>query len=255
MGVKLSLDELKQRIFKVHGDTYIYDYTTFKTVKENIKVICREHGDFTVRLESHINGKICPNCIKKRVSDKYRLKSVVNKLEQLSKIQQPDDYKLIPLSKGRFTKIDNEDFERVIKYSWYFSNNYGWNDCVGAMHRFIMDCPEDKVIDHDNMDKLDNRKFNLRVCVKSENEVAKPKSKSRDYSSKYKGVHWSKHLKYWVAQIKKGSARLHLGYFKDEIECAKARDVKALELFGEFAYLNFPEKKEEYLKIIRKSQK
>jgi len=33
----------------------------------------------------------------------------------------------------------------------------------------------------------------------------------------------------------------HLGSFVDEIEAAKARDRKAYELCGDFAYLNFPE--------------
>jgi len=33
----------------------------------------------------------------------------------------------------------------------------------------------------------------------------------------------------------------HLGLFDDEVEAAKARDRKAWELRGEFAYLNFPE--------------
>ena len=33
----------------------------------------------------------------------------------------------------------------------------------------------------------------------------------------------------------------YLGLFDDEVEAAKARDRKAYELHGEFAYLNFPE--------------
>lgn len=32
------------------------------------------------------------------------------------------------------------------------------------------------------------------------------------------------------------------------------RDIKSLEIGGDYAYLNFPEKKEEYLKIISNNQ-
>ena len=34
---------------------------------------------------------------------------------------------------------------------------------------------------------------------------------------------------------------IYLGLFDDEAEAAKARDRKAYELAGEFAYLNFPD--------------
>lgn len=33
----------------------------------------------------------------------------------------------------------------------------------------------------------------------------------------------------------------HIGYFNDEIEAANAYDCKALELFGEYANINFPD--------------
>jgi hypothetical protein len=35
--------------------------------------------------------------------------------------------------------------------------------------------------------------------------------------------------------------RFNLGAYDNEIEAARAYDRKAIELFGEFAYLNFPE--------------
>jgi hypothetical protein len=43
----------------------------------------------------------------------------------------------------------------------------------------------------------------------------------------------------WVATIKAGGRRRHLGYFADELEAAGAYDAAAKELHGEHAGLNF----------------
>jgi hypothetical protein len=44
--------------------------------------------------------------------------------------------------------------------------------------------------------------------------------------------------------------RKSFGYYADEIEAAKAYDVAALELFGEFAQLNFPHKAETQYRLF-----
>jgi len=41
--------------------------------------------------------------------------------------------------------------------------------------------------------------------------------------------------------IKHKGELFNLGLFDDDVEAAKARDRKAYELEGEFAYLNFPD--------------
>jgi hypothetical protein len=44
----------------------------------------------------------------------------------------------------------------------------------------------------------------------------------------------------WQAQIRHNGRQYYLGLYDDEVEAAKARDRKALELLGESAYLNVP---------------
>ncbi len=58
----------------------------------------------------------------------------------------------------------------------------------------------------------------------------------------------------WVARIQYHGKTYHLGSFVDEIEAAKARDRKAYELFGEMAYLNFPEDLPALRRLCRKKR-
>ena len=63
-------------------------------------------------------------------------------------------------------------------------------------------------------------------------------------SSKYKGVMLDKRRQgqgktdVWRSYIKKRGKVSHIGFFEREEEAAVAYNLKALELFGEFAKLN-----------------
>lgn len=45
----------------------------------------------------------------------------------------------------------------------------------------------------------------------------------------------------WTARLCHNGARIHLGYYADESEAARAYDRAAREYHGEYARLNFPQ--------------
>jgi len=153
--------------------------------------------------------------------------------------------KLIPLTQGKFAIVDAEDYDWLNKYKWYASRAkrtyYARGTIKGKhvrMHRLILDAPPHLFVDHINCNGLDNRRKKLRLCTHFQNQ--QNRRPSLNGKSKYKGVCWSKRHKKFRARITYNRKSYHLGLFDSEIDAAKAYDKKALELFGEFAYLNFP---------------
>ena len=153
----------------------------------------------------------------------------------------------IELSWGKWAIVDAEDYEQLSKYRWcaiqtgrnWYAKTFDRNGIILSMHRFITNAPKGLFVDHKNHNGLDNRRSNLRLCTHAQNQQnTKPRSGG---TSKYKGVFWEKAKKKFRAKITHNRKGIHLGYFDDEIDAAKAYDKKAVELFGEFAYLNFPQ--------------
>lgn len=152
--------------------------------------------------------------------------------------------KKIMFPKGGFAQVDDEDFVRLSPYSWhkhhlgYAFARIGANGKKELMHRFIIDAPTGLFVDHVNGDKLDNRKINLRLCSPHDNARSKTtKSKS---SSGYRGVSRNVGSKKYNAAISIDGKAVGLGRFETPEEAALAYDKKAMEVYGEFANLNFP---------------
>ena len=104
------------------------------------------------------------------------------------------------------------------------------------MHRLIMNTPQGMDTDHINHNKLDNKRSNLRICTTSQNMMNTCLSSKN--TSGFKGVFWDKRNKKWGAHIGYKKKTLYLGIFKNKINAAKAYNLKALELFKDFACLN-----------------
>lgn len=158
--------------------------------------------------------------------------------------------KEIPLTKGKVAIVDDEDFDRVSAFKWQAceSEKGGWYACRTAyntitnrpmvyLHRFILGSPKSHV-DHRNRNGLDNRRKNLRIASRSQNQANV--TLRRDNTLGYKGVVLRRGG--WGAQIRHQGSRQWLGVHPTKETAARAYDTKALELFGEFACLNFPVK-------------
>ncbi len=127
--------------------------------------------------------------------------------------------------------IDDEDETRVTKWKWQINHNgYAcrnhWNPETKKyekmyMQRYIMGTPKGLDTDHINRNKLDNRKVNLRVATRSENNFNSGLSSAN--TSGYKGVHWFKPAKLWRAYITIDGKRIELGYSKVKEEAIKLR--------------------------------
>lgn len=157
--------------------------------------------------------------------------------------------KKIPLTQGKFAIVDDEDYEWLNQHKWcvaHCTNKYYAVRFISVnkkriqlyMHREIMGAMKGQEIDHRGGNSLDNRKSNLRFCTRSENLQNQHRTKNN--STKFKGVSWHKLRHKWQAYINFNKTRIQLGYFDNENDAAKAYDIEATKLFGEFANLNFP---------------
>lgn len=157
--------------------------------------------------------------------------------------------KQIPLTRGKFAIVDDEDFDWLSQWKWYArkSRNTFYaerhisreNDkrITIRMHREVCGTPPRMETDHRDGDGLNNCRSNLRVATQSQNNANQRKLRSA--SSKYKGVWRDGVRRKWEARIRVNYRKIFLGYFEGEEEAAKAYDKAAQKFFGEFARLNF----------------
>jgi hypothetical protein len=150
--------------------------------------------------------------------------------------------KYIELTQGFKALIDDEDFEKVSKFKWWYSQGYAGRfekkNCI-LMHRFIMNTPPGMDTDHKDLNTLNNQKYNLRICTRKQNQGNIGLRK--DNTSGYKGVTWNKATNKWLAYIYHEKKFKNLGNFSDILDAAQAYDKAAIFYYEEFAKLNFPE--------------
>lgn len=167
----------------------------------------------------------------------------------------------VDLSRGFVAIVDADRFESTLTYNFRNGeslevrpSSFAWHACKNrnyyyavssqtklSLHRLLTQAPSGRVVDHIDGDTMNNRLCNLRVCTIAENAM-----NCRKYSrgsSQYKGVRRLGNK--WVAQFhwrENGTQRCRsVGSFVVEEEAARAYDRVALEHFGQYSRLNFPQ--------------
>lgn len=163
--------------------------------------------------------------------------------------------KKIPLTKGKFAIVDNEDFKKISQHKWHLSTQGYAFRCFREngkmknilMHRLINKTQKGKLTDHIDGDKLNNRRNNLRSCTNFEN--MRNRRMHKNCKSGIKGVSLTKIKSkgkiylYWVAVVDtyvngkiKRLAQKYFPYTEEgKLQAAKHYNEQAKIHFGEFA--------------------
>ena len=153
-------------------------------------------------------------------------------------------------------EIDEEDLPLFNKYQWFVilsgdklyvaTNELGG---ITFLHRLIANASPGETVDHKDSNSQNLKRDNLRCCTKHQN-AANRKVKANKKDTIYKGVYLripkpGKGQPKWEAIINHKGKHSLIASFSHTSEgerlAALAYDEVARNIWGEFAYLNFPD--------------
>lgn len=150
--------------------------------------------------------------------------------------------KEIPLSQGYVALVDDDFFDVLSRYKWYYVDGKAGTHIDGNrnhtyMHQLIMATANTHlIVDHIDRNGLNNQRSNLRLCNTSQN-IANSGPRTNNTSG-FKGVYFCNQTRKWRAEIKYLGKKKCLGRYATKVEAALAYNVGAKQYFGEFAYQN-----------------
>lgn len=149
--------------------------------------------------------------------------------------------KTIKLTQGFVTLVDDEDYEKLSTYPWFYKDGYAatntgtYKRSTLRMHQILRPVLPPFFVDHENRNTLDNQKHNLRVVTASLNGQNVMR---KDNTSGFKGVSLFKKTGRWRATYTFEKKNYCLGHFFEAIDAAKAYDAKMKELYRDKALTN-----------------
>lgn len=142
--------------------------------------------------------------------------------------------------------FDLEDYDKIKDYCWHITR-YGYvastdrfnNFKSVRLHRLVMGNPDESYdVDHihGELSRNDNRKSNLRIVTRSQNQMNV--SLCKNNTSGVTGVNFNKSSGKWSARIGLNYKRIQLGLFDNFEDAVAARKQAEEKYFGEYSYDN-----------------
>jgi len=126
------------------------------------------------------------------------------------------------------TQVDAVDYERFGRFVWWFDGDYVAREVAlnGRrtklyLHREIVSAPPGTVVDHKDLDKLNNQSSNLRLVTPTENAQNQP-YQCRNNTSGHRGVSWDGVRERWAAYGKINRRKHFLGRYADLADAVHA---------------------------------
>ena len=125
--------------------------------------------------------------------------------------------KTIPLTRGAVALVDDDDYDLLISIGKWHLSDTGYavirrklngNYKTIRMHRVVNKTPIDKITDHLNNNRLDNRKANLRSATHKQNAQ----------NRRVKGYTWDSYKGKWIVRYR----NTFYGRYETEVEAQRA---------------------------------
>jgi hypothetical protein len=167
--------------------------------------------------------------------------------------------KLIALKSGQQFQVDDDVWHWAHRYRWYSKCGYAcrYIRCSGYgkkdsreiyLHREVMGHPEGMEVHHQNGDRLNNQRENLRVVTRAvhraeHRELAREARRNgpsrRGSASGLKGVGWNAGAGKWQVYITVAGRNLFLGTYAHAAEAGLVYDSAVMHYLDGRGYMNF----------------
>jgi hypothetical protein len=241
----------------------------FESMKKQIQVKCSIcNKDFKITESKYKKNKtstfFCKECWEERKQKKYKIclicgkhfvnrknKYCSNECAQKAKLKKneiiiKDNYAKIIINSKKWgikqVLISLEDIEKVKLYTWqlyyckdtnfFYVRSSQCNKKSIPLHRYLLNCPDDMVVDHINHNPLDNRRENIRIVT------AKINANNVEWNKKnktgYVGITKTKSGKFHVFHSK-----ISLGTYKNLEDAVKIKSEYVKKITnGQVEYKN-----------------